>query len=174
MDLVSGRLCAVASRRLEGAPPHRGPATKATPGGEQGLKISPGRAGGARPKGREAISDGPEMAGLEAIELPSRTKRATRLSPPAQRGREGARPPGSGGRPPPPAPRAVAPPLTPVRPKIESLTGIKDYAVARGPVPAPPTPRGHGARRRLSLPAPGGGERGGGEDSPSPNHLQRR
>jgi len=32
MDLVSGRLGAVTSRQPEGAPPHRGPATKATPG----------------------------------------------------------------------------------------------------------------------------------------------
>ena len=31
----------------------------------------------------------------------------------------------AGGRRPPPAPRAVAPPLTPVRPKTEGLTGIK-------------------------------------------------
>ena len=39
------------------------------------------------------------------------------------RGRAARRP--AGGRRPPPAPRAVAPPLTPVRPKTEGLTGKK-------------------------------------------------
>ena len=59
------------------------------------------------------------------------------------RGRAARRP--AGGRRPPPAPRAVAPPLTPVRPKTEGLTGIKDSAVARGPAPARPLPERSGA-----------------------------
>ena len=81
----------------------------------------------------------------------------------------------AGGRRPPPAPRAVAPPLTPVRPKTEGLTGLKDSAVARGPAPAWPLPEGRGAGQALHRPRGGMGrrERRRG-DSPSPDHLQWR
>ena len=75
MDLVRGSLGAVASWRLEGPPPCRGPATKATQGGGQGLKVSPGWAGGARQRGREAMVERPEMP-LEPPICCSRTKRA--------------------------------------------------------------------------------------------------
>ena len=64
----------------------------------------------------------------------------------------------AGGRRPPPAPRAVAPPLTPVRPKTEGLTGLKDSADARGPAPTRPLPKGRGAGQALHRPR-GVGER---------------
>ena len=75
--------------------------------------------------------------------------------------------------PPPPAPRAVAPPLTPVRPKTEGLTGLKDSAVARGPAPARPLPERSGAAG-TAPPSGGDGRRERGGDSPSPDHLQWR
>ena len=74
MDLVRGSLGAVASWRPEAPPPLQGSSHEGDPRRGQGLKVSPGRAGGARQRGRDAMVERPEM--LLATNLVFQNKKA--------------------------------------------------------------------------------------------------